>query len=182
MKPAIIMSLGFIPKQKRTAMAAFGDNPDQDWGRYAGHNRRTGSDPRYKGPERRLSKRRSGKEKRRHPRYRVKDQVYVCLRSETGEEVGRLLDISMGGLSLRYLGGNEKSTAYQELGILAGVDLARERFAFKTVSDQIVEALRRKQHRHRPRPGGGHRHKLQPRPVRPVPRAVSILTHPPPRL
>jgi len=108
-------------------------------GRRSGKERRVLSDSNYRGPEKRRAKRRSGTVSRRHYRYRVKDHIYVNLRSETGEEVGQLLDISKGGLSLQFLVTDEKPNTYTELGILASMDLAMERIPFRTVSVEEVE-------------------------------------------
>ncbi|MDF1593173.1 MAG: PilZ domain-containing protein [Desulfobacterales bacterium] len=108
-------------------------------GRRSGQDRRVLSDPSYQGPERRVAVRRSGTEIRRHNRYRVKDHIYVNLRSESGEEVGQLLDISKGGLSLQFLATDENSKTYTDLGILASMDLAMEKIPFRTVSVEEVD-------------------------------------------
>ncbi len=104
-------------------------------GRRASAERRVSSDPNYRGSERRIARRRAKKDKRQHIRYRVKDHVYVSLRSETEEEVGQILDISKGGLSLHYLETFEKKRAYTDLGIFSSMELAVERIAFRSVSD-----------------------------------------------
>jgi len=103
-------------------------------GRRSGKDRRVLSDSSYRGPERRIAERRSGADTRRHDRYRVKDYIYVNLRSQSGEEVGQLMDISRGGLSLQFLAKDEEPKIYNDLGILANMDLATERFPFRTVS------------------------------------------------
>lgn len=108
-------------------------------GRRSGQDRRGLSDSGYRGPERRMAERRSGTEIRRHNRYRVKDHIYVNLRSESGEEVGQLLDISNGGLSLQFLATDEKPKTYTDLGILASMDLAMEKIPFRTVSVEEVD-------------------------------------------
>ena len=104
-------------------------------GRRSSTERRVSSDPNYRGPERRIARRRTEKDKRKHIRYRVKDHVYVSLRSETEEEVGQILDISKGGLSLHYLETFEKKREYTDLGIFSSMELAVERIAFRSVSD-----------------------------------------------
>ena len=108
-------------------------------GRRSCQDRRVLSDPSYRGPERRMAERRSGTDSRKHYRYRVKDHIYVNLRSESGEEVGQLLDISKGGLSLQFLATDEKPKTYTDLGILASMDLAMERIPFRTVSVEEVD-------------------------------------------
>jgi len=85
-----------------------------------------------------MADRRSGTDIRKHYRYRVKDHVYANLRSESGEEVGQLLDISKGGLSLQFLATDKEPATYTDLGILASMDLATERIPFRTVSVEEV--------------------------------------------
>ena len=104
-------------------------------GRRSSTERRVSFDPNYRGPERRIAQRRTKKDKRKHIRYRVKDHVYVSLRSETEEEVGQILDIGKGGLSLHYLETFEKKKEYTDLGIFSSMELAVERIAFRSVSD-----------------------------------------------
>ena len=107
-------------------------------GRRSDHDRRLSADPAYRGPDRRTTERRSGSDSRRHYRYRVKDHIYVNLRSESGEEVGQLVDISKGGLSFQFLALDEKPKTFTDLGILASMDLAMERIPFRTVSIEEV--------------------------------------------
>lgn len=107
---------------------------DINSGRRACRDRRVLSDPGYRGPERRTAARRSRTDSRKHYRYRAKDHIYVNLRSECGEAVGQLLDISKGGLSLQFLATEEKPKTYTDLGILASMDLAMERIPFRTIS------------------------------------------------
>jgi len=119
-------------------MANSYDENNTKSGRRSGQDRRGVSAPGYQGTERRMAERRSGADIRRHYRYRVKDHVYVNLRSESGEEVGQLLDISKGGLSLQFLAADEKPATYTDLGILASMDLATERIPFRMVSIEEV--------------------------------------------
>lgn len=123
---------------QRSDMVKSYDQNNINSGRRSGHDRRVCFDPDYRGPERRLANRRSGADNRRHDRYRVKDHIYVNLRSESGEEVGQLMDISKGGLSLQCLATEEKPRTYTDLGILASMDLATERISFRTVSIREV--------------------------------------------
>ena len=101
--------------------------------------RRVLADMNYKGAERRIAHRRRSIENRKYHRYKVKDHIYVSLRSEFDEAVGQLLDISKGGLSVQYLATNEKSGDYSELGIFSSVDLAMERIPFRIVSDTKMD-------------------------------------------
>lgn len=114
------------------------DENNVNEGRRSGEDRRVMFDPNYRGAERRIADRRTGADSRRYNRYRVKDHVYVNLRSESGEEVGQLMDISRGGLSLQFLITDENQKTYTDLGILASMDLAKERIPFRTVAVEEV--------------------------------------------
>jgi len=71
-----------------------------------------------------------------HQRFRAKDLTFVKLSSEHEEDIGQLLDISKGGLSLRYFLNDEKPRNYKELGIfVSGGNFAIDKIPFKTVSD-----------------------------------------------
>ena len=109
-------------------------------GRRAGEDRRTHRRQRYKGLEKRRSdERRTSRDKRKYRRFRVKDLTFVKLWSEADEDIGQLLDISEGGLSLRYFVNVEKSGDYSELGIfLSGDDFTIDRIPFKTVSNTML--------------------------------------------
>jgi len=107
-------------------------------GRRSDPERRMKPDANYKGSERRITNRRRKIDNRAHIRYKVKDHIYVSLRSDFDEAVGQLIDISKGGLSVQYLATNEKSGDYSELGIFSSVDLAIERIPFRTVSDTEI--------------------------------------------
>ena len=116
-------------------------------GRRNGPDRHQAPDPKYAGPERRAAGRRKRIDRRKHVRYRAKDHVYVNIRSQFDEEIGQLIDISKGGLSLNYPLNDDRSTSYDELGILSSIDLATERISFKTVSD--IEILNQFKFGHR---------------------------------
>ena len=123
---------------QRADMVNSYDENNLNSGRRSSQDRRVLSDLNYRGPERRMAERWSGTVSRRHYRYRVKDHIDVNLRSESGEEVGQLLDISKGGLSLQFLATDEKPKTYTDLGILASMDLSMVRIPFRTVSVEEV--------------------------------------------
>jgi len=76
------------------------------------------------------------KEKRKHSRLQAGDLTYVKLRSESGEDIGQLLDISQEGLSLRYFEDKEISGEYSKLGIfLSGSDFSIDNIPVRIVSD-----------------------------------------------
>ncbi len=103
----------------------------------SGSDRRVFDDPGYKGLERRTSKeRRKGSRKRKYQRFSTKDITFVKLRSESEIDIGQLLDISEGGLALRYFVNTEKLRNYNDLGIfLSGRNFRIDRIPFKTISN-----------------------------------------------
>jgi len=112
--------------------------------RRAGLDRRVFLDPVYNGPERRgQQNRRSGTQRRKHKRYQVKDFTFVKLWSESDEDLGQLLDISSGGLALRYFASAGKPKNFNELGIfLSGDEFSIARIPFRTVSDtELADGL-----------------------------------------
>jgi hypothetical protein len=44
----------------------------------------------------------SGQERRRHPRFRATENLFALIKNHS-EHVGRVIDISIGGLSFRYI-------------------------------------------------------------------------------
>lgn len=110
-------------------------------GRRSGKDRRVLADPNYRGIERRISNdRRKGTMRRDYKRFRPKDLTFVKLNSEYEEDIGQLLDISKGGLSLRYFINEEKPRNYSDLGIfVSGGDFAVDWLPFKGVSDNVLK-------------------------------------------
>lgn len=110
-------------------------------GRRSGQDRRMFVDPNYKGLERRVSEdRRRETHRRTYKRFRAKDLTFVKLNSEYEEDIGQLLDISKGGLSLRYFKDEERSRNYTDLGIfMSGGDFAVDWIPFKGVSDTVIK-------------------------------------------
>ncbi|MBW1836873.1 MAG: PilZ domain-containing protein [Deltaproteobacteria bacterium] len=104
--------------------------------RRSGIDRRLCAAPYDKGPERRITDRRSEIDKRKHIRYWVKDHILVNLKSESKSNHGQLLDISKGGLAFYYFANAKKPKNYSELGIFpSNDDFAIARIPCKTVSD-----------------------------------------------
>ncbi len=87
--------------------------------------------------DRRIYKdRRSGIGRRKHERFKIKDFTFVKFRSESDEDVGQLLDISKGGLSLRYFVNTKKPKNFYKLDIfLSGGDFIIAGIPFKTISN-----------------------------------------------
>jgi hypothetical protein len=108
-------------------------------GRRSGLERRVSTDPVYKGLERRIQERRKGSRKRGHPRFRAKDLTFVKLQSESDVDIGQLLDISRGGVSLRYFVNEEKPENYTKLDIFSsGSDFSVAGIPFRTVSNIML--------------------------------------------
>lgn len=87
--------------------------------------------------DRRIHKdRRSGIERRKHKRFQVKDFTFVKFKSESDEDFGQLLDISKGGLSLRYFVNGGKPKKFYKLDIfLSGGDFIIAGIPFRTISN-----------------------------------------------
>jgi hypothetical protein len=96
--------------------------------RRSGDDRRIGSD------------RKTLTERRQHKRFQVKGLVFTKLWSEYEkeyvEDMGQLLDISRGGLSVRCSEKTDKTGEYSGLGIfLSGDDFSIDKIPFKIISD-----------------------------------------------
>ena len=110
--------------------------------RRSGRERRGADDIISAGTERRGSKDSiNGIERREHKRFQVTDFTFVRLRSKADEDIGQLLDIGHGGLSLRYFEHvKKKPRNFSELGIsLSGGDFAINEIPFITVSDSELD-------------------------------------------
>lgn len=112
-------------------------------GRRLSFDRRVLADHDYKGIERRIKgERRKETLKRKYERYRAKDLTFVKLMSKSDVDIGQLLDISKGGLSLRYFINAEKSHDYSELGIfMSGDNFKIDHIPFRIVSDTILSSI-----------------------------------------
>jgi len=122
------------------------ENSYQDYnkvsGRRSGSDRRMYPDSKHRGVERRVAEdRRKKTRKRTHIRFQAKDLTFVKLCSKSDVDIGQMLDISKGGLSLRYFIDSEKSQDYSELGIfLSGGDFIIDQIPFRTVSDTLLNS------------------------------------------
>ncbi len=110
-------------------------------GRRSGKDRRKAADPSYKGIERRVTEdRRLGAHRRSYKRFRAVDLTFVKLNADYDEDIGQLLDISRGGLALRYFKDQERSREYTDLGIfMSNGDFAVDWIPFKSVSDTVLK-------------------------------------------
>jgi hypothetical protein len=77
-------------------------------------------------------------ERRKHTRFEVREGAFAVLRPDRNI-VGEILDISKGGLSFRYITGEEQSRESSGLDILfAGGSFSLAGVPFKTVSDFLM--------------------------------------------
>ena len=81
-----------------------------------------------------MSKDQLGSEQRRHQRFFSKDGAYINLRNNTNK-LGQILDISMGGLSYRYVENGIKHGDYKLDIFLVGPDFRAESIPVHTVYD-----------------------------------------------
>lgn len=74
-------------------------------------------------------------ERRKHKRFRVSDGSFAVL-GPTGGKIGRIIDMSMGGLGFSYIGGEEQDDTSYELSILLAEDSFHlTKIPFRTVWD-----------------------------------------------
>jgi hypothetical protein len=78
----------------------------------------------------------NGNDRRKDKRFQVKRFTFVKLCSESDEDMGQLLDISEGGLSLRYFVKDQNPSNFSHLSIVSSeCDLAIDKIPFTVVSD-----------------------------------------------
>jgi len=112
-------------------------NVGNSFGRRSGYDRRVISDSDYRDNEKRITTdQRKILDRRKHKRFQVKNPTYVKLRSETVEDVGQLLDISKGGISIRYNANGDKLRHFSELVIFSSSSIfSIDSIPFRTISD-----------------------------------------------
>ena len=104
-------------------------------------SRRISADPELQGPERRDgSDRRSGKDRRDFIRHLAEGPAFVEIKDDQGESiVGKLVDISLGGLATHYLWDHEHTFRHQYLLILDyDRDLQVDEIPVKVITDNNV--------------------------------------------
>ena len=78
-------------------------------------------------------------EKRKYKRYKVKDLTFVKLCYEDEIDIGQLMDISRGGLALRYFVNSDKARNYSNLSIFLSEDnFIIDKISFKTISNTEI--------------------------------------------
>ena len=80
------------------------------------------------------------KERRKHKRFPVTDNAFAVLRfSPASTKIGRIIDISLGGMAFEYENSDEWGDTPKELSILFGDDdFYLEKIQFETISDTII--------------------------------------------
>jgi len=75
-------------------------------------------------------------EKRKFTRFKLKDLAFALLKSDSYEELGKIINISKGGLALQYLVEDNQIKEAVELDIvLANNDFYIKKLPCKTISD-----------------------------------------------
>ena len=79
-------------------------------------------------------------ERRKHKRFPIMDNAFAVLRfSPSSTKIGRIIDISMGGMGIEYENSEEWADTPKELSILFGDDdFYLEKIEFETVSDKSI--------------------------------------------
>jgi c-di-GMP-binding flagellar brake protein YcgR len=79
---------------------------------------------------------------REHKRFRPKSPTFIRVSSKSEEDIGKLIDISKGGLSICYFVSEEKIREYSELSIFSSdTEFALEEIPIKNISDAELKDL-----------------------------------------
>lgn len=82
-------------------------------------------------------------ERRKHKRFTIKDVAFAILRTDEDEELGQIINISMGGLAFQYFVGNRELQKANKLDVLlADNGLHVDNIGFHVVDDyELVNEL-----------------------------------------
>jgi hypothetical protein len=88
-------------------------------------------------------KRNKMKERRRHPRFDMKDVAFAILKADREEELGQIVNISRGGLAFQYFIGNREFQKADRLDVLlADSGIHVEDIKYRVVEDyELVNEL-----------------------------------------
>ncbi len=76
-------------------------------------------------------------ERRQYKRFAVKDVAFAVLKTDQDEELGQIVNVSMGGLAFQYFVGNREFTPSHRLDmLLADNQLHVDNIVFNLVEDQ----------------------------------------------
>lgn len=83
------------------------------------------------------------KERRKHPRFDTKDVAFAILKADREEELGQIVNISLGGLAFQYFIGNREFQKADRLDVLlADRGIHVEDIKFRVVEDfELVNEL-----------------------------------------
>lgn len=83
------------------------------------------------------------KERRKHQRFETKDVAFAILKTNREEELGQIVNISMGGLAFHYFIGNREFQPAERLDVLlADRGIHVENIKFRVVEDyELVNEL-----------------------------------------
>lgn len=82
-------------------------------------------------------------ERRKHKRFTIKDVAFAILKTDEDEELGQIINISMGGLAFQYFVGNRELHKANRLDVLlADNGLHVDGISFSVVDDyELVNEL-----------------------------------------
>lgn len=82
-------------------------------------------------------------ERRKHKRFPIRDVAFAILRSDKDEELGQIMNISMGGLAFQYFVGNRELQKADKLDVLpADNGFHVDNIPFQVVDDyELVNEL-----------------------------------------
>ena len=81
-------------------------------------------------------------ESREHKRFRPKSPTFIRVSSESEEDIGQLIEIGKGGLSICYFVNEEKIREYSELSIFSSdTEFALEGIPIKNIADAELKDL-----------------------------------------
>lgn len=88
-------------------------------------------------------KRKNNEERRKYPRFDTKDVAFAVLKADREEELGQIINISLGGLAFHYFIGNREFQKAERLDVLlADNGLQVENIKFRVVDDcELVNEL-----------------------------------------
>lgn len=74
-------------------------------------------------------------ERRKHKRFTIKDVAFAILRADDDEELGQIINISMGGLAFQYFVGNREFQKADRLDVI----LAENRLHIDDIGFRVVD-------------------------------------------
>ena len=93
--------------------------------------------------QQKINKNKPDVERRKHQRFAIKDIAFAIIRTQAEEELGQIVNISMGGLAFQYFIGNREFQKADRLDVLlADSGIQVEGIEFQVVDDyELVNEL-----------------------------------------